>query len=178
MTKIKVGIVGTGFIGPAHIEALRRLPNIDVAALCEVTIELAEAKAKQLGIGRAGSTGHAVSLVEREEMGDLRGIERLLKRRLPVAPPNGFVPQSANDLREDNAAEAEQRRAKANPPSAARKPGANKPAGQNNRRRKRGGGNGGGNNSGNHGNGNRNGNANGNTAPRHANGNQARRQSA
>jgi len=52
MTKIKVGIVGTGFIGPAHIEALRRLPNIDVAALCEVTIELAEAKAKQLGIGR------------------------------------------------------------------------------------------------------------------------------
>jgi predicted dehydrogenase len=46
MTKIKVGIVGTGFIGPAHIEALRRLPNIDVAALCEVTIELAEAKAK------------------------------------------------------------------------------------------------------------------------------------
>ncbi len=126
--------------------------------------------------GRAGSTGHAVSLVEREEMGDLRGIERLLKRRLPVATPNGFVPQSANDLREDNAAEAEQRRAKANPPSAARKPGANKPAGQNNRRRKSGGGNGGGNNSGNHGNGNRNGNAN--TAPRHANGNQARRQSA
>ena len=52
MTKIKVGIVGTGFIGPAHIEALRRLPNIEVAALCEVTIELAEAKAKQLGISR------------------------------------------------------------------------------------------------------------------------------
>ena len=52
MTKIKVGIVGTGFIGPAHIEALRRLPNVEVAALCEVTIELAEAKAKQLGIPR------------------------------------------------------------------------------------------------------------------------------
>ena len=47
MTKIKVGIVGTGFIGPAHIEALRRLPNIDVAALCEVNIELAEASATQ-----------------------------------------------------------------------------------------------------------------------------------
>lgn len=52
MSKIKVGIVGTGFIGPAHIEALRRLPNVEVAALCEVTIELAEAKAKQLGIPR------------------------------------------------------------------------------------------------------------------------------
>ena len=31
---------------------MRRLPNVEVAALCEVTIELAEAKAKQLGIPR------------------------------------------------------------------------------------------------------------------------------
>jgi predicted dehydrogenase len=53
MTKIKVGVVGTGFIGPAHIEALRRLPNVEVAALCEVTQELAEQKAAQLGIERA-----------------------------------------------------------------------------------------------------------------------------
>lgn len=52
MSKIKVGVVGTGFIGPAHIEALRRLPNIDVVALCEVNIELATAKAAQLGIER------------------------------------------------------------------------------------------------------------------------------
>lgn len=51
--KIKVGVVGTGFIGPAHIEALRRLPNIQVEALCEVTQELAEAKAAQLGIPKA-----------------------------------------------------------------------------------------------------------------------------
>ncbi len=53
MSKIKVGVVGTGFIGPAHIEALRRLPNVEVAALCEVTIELAKEKAAQLGIARA-----------------------------------------------------------------------------------------------------------------------------
>jgi predicted dehydrogenase len=52
MQKIKVGVVGTGFIGPAHIEALRRLPNIEVTALCEVNIELATAKAAQLGIER------------------------------------------------------------------------------------------------------------------------------
>ncbi len=52
MNKIKVGVVGTGFIGPAHIEALRRLPNIEVVALCEVNIELATAKATQLGIER------------------------------------------------------------------------------------------------------------------------------
>ncbi len=53
MEKIKVGVVGTGFIGPAHIEALRRLPNVEVVALCEVTIELAKEKAAQLGIARA-----------------------------------------------------------------------------------------------------------------------------
>ncbi|KPM49313.1 Gfo/Idh/MocA family protein [Jiulongibacter sediminis] len=50
MQKIKVGVVGTGFIGPAHIEALRRLPNVEVAALAEITKELAEEKAAQLGI--------------------------------------------------------------------------------------------------------------------------------
>jgi predicted dehydrogenase len=53
MTKIKVGVVGTGFIGPAHIEALRRLPNIEVTALCEATPELAKEKAAQLGIERS-----------------------------------------------------------------------------------------------------------------------------
>ena len=50
MNKIRVGVVGTGFIGPAHIEALRRLPNVEVAALCEVSPELARQKADQLGI--------------------------------------------------------------------------------------------------------------------------------
>lgn len=53
MEKIKVAVVGTGFIGPAHIEALRRNPNIEVAALCEVNEELAKAKASQLGIEKA-----------------------------------------------------------------------------------------------------------------------------
>jgi predicted dehydrogenase len=52
MNKIKVGVVGTGFIGPAHIEALRRLPNVEVAALCEVTEDLARQKAEGLGIER------------------------------------------------------------------------------------------------------------------------------
>ncbi len=53
MAKINIGVVGTGFIGPAHIEALRRLPNTNVLALCEVTPELARQKADQLGIERA-----------------------------------------------------------------------------------------------------------------------------
>ncbi len=50
---IKAAIVGTGFIGPAHLEALRRIPNIEVTALVEVSQEIAEAKAKDLGIPNA-----------------------------------------------------------------------------------------------------------------------------
>ncbi len=52
MTNIKVGVVGTGFIGPAHIEALRRL-GIEVAGLVGSSPERAAAKANELGIVKA-----------------------------------------------------------------------------------------------------------------------------
>lgn len=51
--KINAAIVGTGFIGPAHLEALRRIPNIDVTALVEVNQEVANEKAEALGIPNA-----------------------------------------------------------------------------------------------------------------------------
>ncbi|MCR9084241.1 MAG: Gfo/Idh/MocA family oxidoreductase [Cyclobacteriaceae bacterium] len=51
--KINAAIVGTGFIGPAHLEALRRIPNIEVIGLVEVTQELADEKAALLGIPKA-----------------------------------------------------------------------------------------------------------------------------
>jgi len=53
MDKVKVGVIGTGFIGPAHIEALRRLGFVDVIALAETGQELAEMKAEQLNIEKA-----------------------------------------------------------------------------------------------------------------------------
>ena len=49
---INVGIVGTGFIGPAHLEALRR-NNLNVVGLAEATTELAAEKADLLGIKKA-----------------------------------------------------------------------------------------------------------------------------
>jgi predicted dehydrogenase len=49
---IRVGIVGTGFIGPVHLEALRR-NNVNVVGLAEATAELAAEKAAALGIGKA-----------------------------------------------------------------------------------------------------------------------------
>jgi predicted dehydrogenase len=48
---IGVGVAGTGFIGPAHVEALRR-NGIRVIALAEAGDELARRKAAELGIPR------------------------------------------------------------------------------------------------------------------------------
>ncbi len=49
---LKVGVVGAGFIGPAHVEALRRL-GIQVVGLSEDTPERARVKAEELHLGKA-----------------------------------------------------------------------------------------------------------------------------
>lgn len=50
MEKIKAGVVGIGFIGAVHVEALRRLGNVDVIAIAHSNEEKAKAKAEELGI--------------------------------------------------------------------------------------------------------------------------------
>jgi predicted dehydrogenase len=53
MEKIKVGIIGTGFIGPTHIEAIRRIGFVDVIAIAETDQSSAEKKAAALSIPKA-----------------------------------------------------------------------------------------------------------------------------
>jgi predicted dehydrogenase len=53
MRKIKAGIIGTGFIAPAHVEAVRRLGFVDVVAIAGSSQEVADKKASELGIPRA-----------------------------------------------------------------------------------------------------------------------------
>ncbi|MBT32068.1 MAG: dehydrogenase [Thalassobius sp.] len=50
MEKIKVAVAGVGFIGPAHIEALRRTPNIEVVAISHPVEDEVKQKAADLGI--------------------------------------------------------------------------------------------------------------------------------
>jgi len=50
MSRMRVGVIGTGFIGPAHVEALRRLGNVEVVAISDVDEQTARAKAEMLGI--------------------------------------------------------------------------------------------------------------------------------
>jgi len=50
MSKIKVGIIGLGFIGPAHIEALRRTGLVEITAFSDNNPETAKKSANLLGI--------------------------------------------------------------------------------------------------------------------------------
>ncbi len=50
MRRIKAGIIGTGFVGPMHVEAVRRLGFAEMAALAEVDAGTARAKGDQLSI--------------------------------------------------------------------------------------------------------------------------------
>src|SRR5947208_5469167 len=53
MKTIKAGIIGTGFIGPAHVEAARRLGFVEMTALCEANDDLARSKADKLNIPKS-----------------------------------------------------------------------------------------------------------------------------
>ena len=51
----KVALIGGGFIGPVHAEALRRI-GVHVAGLLDITPEKARPQAEKLGIPRVYST--------------------------------------------------------------------------------------------------------------------------
>jgi len=53
MSVIRVGLIGAGFVGPAHVEALRRLGYVEVLALAGSDARRAREKADQMGIPEA-----------------------------------------------------------------------------------------------------------------------------
>ena len=55
MRKIKTAVIGTGFMGRVHTEAIRRLGNVEVAAIADATEDLARNFAQQVGVDH--STG-------------------------------------------------------------------------------------------------------------------------
>ncbi len=55
---IRVGVIGAGFIGPAHIESLRRLGYVEVVALAGSSRESAERKAAALYVPKAYGDYH------------------------------------------------------------------------------------------------------------------------
>ncbi len=57
MKKIKVGLIGTGFIGMVHLEILRRLAGVEVVAVADSNSALAKAAADKLGIPKVYAGG-------------------------------------------------------------------------------------------------------------------------
>jgi predicted dehydrogenase len=53
MTTIKAGVIGAGFIGVAHVEALRRLGNVEVVAVVGSSLASAQRKAQALHVPQA-----------------------------------------------------------------------------------------------------------------------------
>ena len=56
MRKIRAGLIGAGFVGPHHVEAVRRLGYVDVVGIAASTAESARVKAGRLNIERAYSS--------------------------------------------------------------------------------------------------------------------------
>ena len=60
MKTIKVGLIGTGYIGLVHLEMLRRLGDVEVVAVADTNADLARAAAGKFGIGRVSDSADAL----------------------------------------------------------------------------------------------------------------------
>ncbi len=60
MKTIKVGLIGTGYIGMVHLEMLRRLGGVEIVAVADPNIELARAAADKFGLSRVYDSADAL----------------------------------------------------------------------------------------------------------------------
>jgi len=60
MPTIKVGLIGTGYIGQVHLEMLRRLGGVEVVAIADPRLDFARGAAAKFGIGRVYDNADAV----------------------------------------------------------------------------------------------------------------------
>ena len=51
--RLRTAVIGTGFVGRVHVEAIRRLGFVDIAAIVDVNIAQAEKYAKEFGADKA-----------------------------------------------------------------------------------------------------------------------------
>lgn len=58
---ISVGVIGTGFVGAQHVEALARLPGVKVVAVSASTRASASAAATRMGVARAARDARAIA---------------------------------------------------------------------------------------------------------------------
>ena len=66
MRKIKTAVVGTGFMGKVHSEAIRRLGNVEIAAIVGSNARTAAAFGEAIGVER--TTGDYKELLNDREI--------------------------------------------------------------------------------------------------------------
>ncbi len=60
MKKLRAGVIGMGYIGVSHIEAIRRIGFAEVAAVADVNADLARRKAEEYGAAKVYDTVEAL----------------------------------------------------------------------------------------------------------------------
>ncbi|MBQ9769647.1 MAG: Gfo/Idh/MocA family oxidoreductase, partial [Clostridia bacterium] len=70
--KVKIGIIGTGWIAEAHINAYKKQPDVEVVALADLVPGKAEAFKEKYGVEGARCYGSDVELLANEK--DLDGV--------------------------------------------------------------------------------------------------------
>jgi len=60
MKQIRIGLIGTGYIGMVHLEMLRRLGGVEVVAVADANAELARQAAAKFGIPRVHADADAL----------------------------------------------------------------------------------------------------------------------
>ena len=60
MVKIQTALIGTGFMGKVHAEAIRRLGNVEIAAVASIDEETARKFADSIGVDRATGDYHTI----------------------------------------------------------------------------------------------------------------------
>ena len=58
MDKLRVAVIGTGFVGRVHVENIRRQHDAELMAIADQSEQLATSFGKQLGITRAVGNYH------------------------------------------------------------------------------------------------------------------------
>ena len=59
-TRIRAAVIGTGFMGRVHLEALRRIANVDVVTIAGTSLEKAKALGAGYGVGNATGDWRAI----------------------------------------------------------------------------------------------------------------------
>ena len=66
MPKLKTAVIGTGFVGRVHVDAIRRLGDVELAAIADQSEDLARSFGRQLGVDR--TTGDYRRLLDDPEI--------------------------------------------------------------------------------------------------------------